>query len=164
MRISIDIELRDVPGELLRALEPIANYGGNIVSIVHLREEKRDKVPVHLIFEIDSQEKLKNILEEYEKRNISVLKVGEAKRRIVITVGIIGHIIDTDLMDTIDRINDIEGALVEDLSLRMSDPEKESSAIFKIVLNDENVKEKFFERLYEIAREKNLLIIKSISD
>ncbi len=164
MRISIDIELRDVPGELLRALEPIANYGGNIVSIVHLREEKKDKVPVHLIFEIDSQEKLKKILEEYDRRDISVLKVGEAKKRIIVTVGIVGHIIDTDLMDTIDRINEIEGALVEDLSLRMSDPEKESSAIFKVVLSDEMFKEKFFERLYEIAREKNLLIIKSISD
>ncbi len=164
MRISIDIELKDVPGELLRALEPIASYGGNIVSIVHLREEKKDKVPVHLIFEIDSQEKLKKILEEYEKRDISVLKIGEAKRRIVVTVGVVGHIIDTDLMDTIDRINEVEGALVEDLSLRMSDPEKESSAIFKVVLSDEEIKEKFFERLYEIAREKDLLIIKSISD
>jgi ACT domain-containing protein len=37
MRINADLQLKDVPGQLVRALMPIAEAGGNIVSIVHER-------------------------------------------------------------------------------------------------------------------------------
>lgn len=40
--ITIDIELKDKPGELLRVLTPISKYGANVISIIHSREEKEE--------------------------------------------------------------------------------------------------------------------------
>ena len=165
MRVNLEVNLRDIPGELLRVLEPIAKYGGNIVSIIHLRDrllKPNQRVKVNLIVEVPSQKSLENIIKEIESRGIFISKVGEVKRRRIITVALVGHIVDTDLRDTIDRINDLKYALVEDVSLSMPSPEKESSAIFEISLDEGINLKKFYEELERICKEKNLLIIREI--
>ncbi len=165
MRINLEVNLRDIPGELLRVLDPIAKYGGNIVSIIHLRErllKPSQRVKVNLIVEVPSQKALENMIKEIEEKGIIVSKVGEVKKKRIVTVALVGHIVDTDLRDTIDRINDLKYALVEDVSLSMPSPEKESSAIFEISL-DENVDlAKFYKELEKICKEKNLLLIREI--
>lgn len=162
MKISLDVVLKDIPGQLVKALEPISSYGGNIISIVHLREEVTGgRVPVHVTLEVEPP-RLEKILRELEDRDIWVSKVGEVRKKEKLKVLLIGHIVDTDARDTIDRINDIKGAMVADLALAMPHPEKESSARMDIEVSGDNVAEKVIERLEEIAREKNLIVIKSI--
>jgi ACT domain-containing protein len=155
--------LKDVPGQLVRALEPISEYGGNIISIVHMREDlKGGRVPVHVTFEIEDSRKLNRVVEELEKRDIWVSKLGEAKKKEKITLVLTGHIVDTDLRDTIDRLNEIPGVMVADVSLSMPHPEKESSARLDIEVSGLENAKVALERLEEIAREKDLFIIKSL--
>lgn len=162
MKISLDVVLKDIPGQLVQALEPISSYGGNIISIIHLREELTGgRVPVHVTLEVEPH-RLERILRELEDRDIWVSKVGEVRKKEKLKVLLIGHIVDTDARDTIDRINEIRGAMVADLALAMPHPEKESSARMDIEVSGDDVAEKVIERLEEIAKEKNLLVIKSI--
>lgn len=73
--ITIDIELKDKPGELLRVLTPISKYGANVISIIHSREEKRGgKVPVRIVIDVDDKDKLKKILEDLEKEGAIIKK------------------------------------------------------------------------------------------
>lgn len=163
MKISLDVVLKDVPGQLVRALEPISQHGGNIISIVHMREELTGgRVPVHVTIEVD-QRKLDKILEELENRDVWVSKVGEVRKKENIKVILIGHIVDTDARDTIDRINEIKGAMVADLALAMPHPEKESSARMDIEVSGSDTAKKVMARLEKIAREKKFAIIKSIN-
>ena len=39
MKINADIYVKDVPGTLVSSLEPISTLGGNIVGVVHNREQ-----------------------------------------------------------------------------------------------------------------------------
>ncbi|MFQ5815509.1 MAG: hypothetical protein ACE5G7_03325 [Candidatus Hydrothermarchaeaceae archaeon] len=161
MKVGLDIVLKDIPGQLVRALEPISLFGGNIVSIVHLREDiKGGRVPVHVVLEVEG-ESLEKILEELESRDIWVSKVGEVKKQ-EITVVLIGHVVDTDLRETIDRINEIQGAMVLDLSLAMPHPEKESSARMDIEIADPKKVKRVLSKLEEVARKKDLLVVKSL--
>jgi|Deesub1362A_J573_1020465.scaffolds.fasta_scaffold00051_78 ACT domain-containing protein len=163
MKVSLDMVLKDIPGQLVKALEPISEYGGNIISIVHLREAiKGGRVPVHITFEVKDPDRLNKIVNELEKRDIWVSKLGEVKRKEKIVVVITGHIVDTDLRDTIDRLNEIEGVMVADVALAMPDPEKESSARMEIEVSGHAKVKKALERLEEIAEEKDLFIIKSL--
>ncbi|WP_457612184.1 ACT domain-containing protein [Methanocaldococcus sp.] len=155
--ISIDIELNDKPGELLKILTPISKYKANIISIIHSREEKvGNRVPIRIVLDTD-KETLKKIIEEIEKIAI-VKKVDGEERDIYLDVVVIGHVVDTDIKDTIDRINNI--GLVEDLDLIMPHPEKESSAMMRIILKKDKIKD-IFELFEELEKEKNLLFIKS---
>lgn len=162
MRISLRIELKDKPGQLIRAIEPISKYGGNIVSIVHVREETRgERVPVHLIFTIEDRKSLEKILDELERRDVLISKIGEEKKKEVISMVLIGHIVDSDLKDTVDRINST-GAKVVDLDLIMPHPEKESSARLGVEVYGEEQKEMVLKVVDEVAREKDFLVIRAL--
>lgn len=157
--ITLDLELKDIPGELIKALTPISKLGANIISVIHLREQKSNgRVPVKVVVDNVDNEKLKKIVDELEKHDVIVAKIGNDERKINLDVVVIGHVVDTDVRNTIDRINEI--GLVVDLDLVMPDPFKESSARMRIVIDKEKLEE-LYNLLDKISKEKDLLFIKS---
>ncbi|MFQ5800292.1 MAG: ACT domain-containing protein [Candidatus Hydrothermarchaeales archaeon] len=164
MRIELDVELKDRPGQLVRALEPISRLGGNIISVVHIREEltKRGRVPVHFTIDVENGGILERILEELGERDIWISKVGEVKKKERIKVILIGHVVDTDIRDTIDRLNEIPGIMVADMALSMPNPQEETSALMDIEASRPEKIKTAISELESIAHEKSLVVIKSL--
>ncbi|HIQ32965.1 MAG TPA: ACT domain-containing protein [Methanothermococcus okinawensis] len=157
--ILLDLELKDSPGELLKALTPISEMGINIHSVIHLREKKSDgKVPVRIVLEDLDEETLERIVERLEESGIVVTKVNNKVRKMDVDVVVIGHVVDTDIRDTIDRLN--KYGLVVDLDLTMPHPFKESSARMRIVVDSKNL-EDLCREMEKLSKEKDLLFIKS---
>lgn len=163
MIVSMTLELKDIPGQLVLALAPISELHGNIMSVVHQHEEKtpRGTIPVQITFEID-QGVLAELIGRLEKSGVGVARVGEERLRSSVSVVLIGHIIHSDIGDTIDRIDKTGFAEVVYLSLSMPAIEKTSSAY--LVINAEGEKElkNALEILREVARKKDLLMIEPI--
>lgn len=157
------LELKDIPGQLVLALAPISELHGNIMSVVHQHEEKtpRGTIPVQVTFEID-QGVLDELIEKLEKSGVGVARVGEERLRSSISVVLIGHIIHSDIGDTIDRIDSTGFAEVVDLSLSMPAIEKTSSAYLVINAEGENELKNALEILREVAIKKDLLMIEPI--
>ena len=157
--ITLDLELKDIPGELIRALTPISNMGVNIFSVIHLREKKTDgRVPVRVVINDIDSKLLNEVIAKLENIDIIATKVNESIRKTDIDIVVVGHVVDTDVRDTIDRIN--EFGLVVDLDLSMPDPYKESSARMKVIIETDKLKD-LCNELDKISKEKNLLFIKS---
>jgi len=164
MRIELDVELLDKPGQLIKALEPISRLGGNLISVIHLRETltKRGRVPVHIIVSLENLETLETLLTELEENDVWVHKVDEVRRKKRLTILLIGHVVDTDIRDTIDRLNNITGVLVADMSLSMPHPEKETSALMDLEISNPKKLAVALDELDLIAREKELTLVKSL--
>lgn len=159
MKIDMIVRMEDIPGSLIKVIEPISLHGGNIKSVLHLRSEK-DYIPVQILFEIDDRKSLEMIKNEISAR-ISEIKI-EGKsyyKKETKTFMMIGHIIDTNVRDTIDRLNKI--GLVNDLSIVMPDPDKESSVLMKVDV-DSSDESMLMDELKEICDEKKILLIKSV--
>lgn len=163
MRLSMDLELQDIPGQLVLSLEPFKTYKGNIISVVHHRDRKTPmgKIPVRLVFEIDKPniDKVKNQL---EKNGIIVARVGEDRFVEEMSVLLVGHVVDTDLGDTINRIDSTGFAEVEDLCLKMPGIDDPSSAYMRIRATGKEEIEKSLSILREVGLQKNLLVIEPI--
>ena len=163
MIVSMTLELKDIPGQLVLALAPISELHGNIMSVVHQHEEKtpRGTIPVQVTFEID-QSVLDELIEKLETSGVRVARVGEERLRSSVSVVLIGHIIHSDIGDTIDKIDKTGFAEVVDLSLSMPAIERTSSAY--LVINAVGIKElkKALEVLREVAAKKELLMIEPI--
>lgn len=164
MLIRLEMELEDIPGQLVKALEPISRYGGNIQSIMHQRERKTPlgRLPVMLIFEIGERARLKRILAALRAMGVQITRIGEREGAVRTTVLLIGHIIHTDVRDTIDRLNALKGVMVSDLSLAMGAPGQESAARMTIVADDEKHTNLALSRMQQIADRKELLMITSL--
>ena len=163
MRVSMDIELKDVPGQLLLALNPISELKGNLISVVHHHENHtpRGLIPVQVVFDI-KPENLDIVISRLEESGVEVARVGEERFFEHIAVILIGHIVHTDIQDTIDRIDRTGYAEVVDLSLSMPRIENPSSAYLKIDAVGKKELKDAISLLKSVAAEKDLLIIEPI--
>jgi ACT domain-containing protein len=161
----MDLELKDTPGQLIHVLTPMSDLGGNILSIVHHHDKKtfRNTVPVYVIFDIE-EHKLEELQEGLEKNGVTVVRMGKMRLRARAHILLIGHIIHTDLRQTIDRIDSTGFAEVQDLSLSMPAIDGPSSAIVTIMATGNEELKTSIAILKEIAERKDLLVIVPIDD
>jgi ACT domain-containing protein/aminoglycoside phosphotransferase (APT) family kinase protein len=115
---TVRLELVDRPGELLRALEPIADNGGNLLSIFHERGNltPRGRIPVEVDLEA-TPERFDVIVDALRDEEINVIQAGADRYGEAVTLVLVGHIVETDLSNTLDRIEAATRASVTDFSL-----------------------------------------------
>lgn len=162
MRLNLVLELLDVPGQLLDALEPIGKLGANIVTVIHQRDVKTERgtIPVHLTLEGD-EETLKRVLNTIENNDIQIIEVDGVVKKETITTILIGNIVDQDLKETVRELNCIEGVRVADLSLKMSDnPENSASRI--VIETDYGRKNELMQNIKEFGKSKGFLVINEV--
>ncbi len=164
MLVKMVMELEDVPGQLIKGLEPIARFGGNIKSIMHQRERKTPlgRLPVMLIFEVRDRAMLKRILGALKEQGVRVTQLGEREGEVRNVVLLIGHIVHTDIRHTIDQLNAIKGVMVSDLNLAVGSAGRESSARMTIAADDKERANAAISRLRSLADSKKLLLLTSI--
>ncbi len=163
MRITLDLEIKDVPGELIKVLHPISDHGGNIISIVHNRDKStpRGRVPVKITFEID-RKLFEGVMRDLKDREIDIIRVGEQRLLEKKTVLLIGHIVHTDLTDTIDRIDSTGFAEVVDLQLTMPDLNYPSAALVTVSATGKKELGKALEILKDVGKKKKILVIEPV--
>ena len=161
----MDLELKDTPGQLMHVLTPISDLGGNITSVVHHHDKKtfRNTVPVSVILEIDEQT-LGELQDGLEQNGVTIVRVGKMRLRATTHILLIGHIIHTDLRDTIDEIDATGFAEVQDLSLSMPAIDGPSSAVITIMATGDKELKTSTGILRQIAERKDLLIIEPLDE
>jgi ACT domain-containing protein len=161
----MDLELQDTPGQLMHVLTPISDLGGNIASIVHHHDKKtfRNTVPVSVIFDIE-EHRLKELQDGLERNGATIVRIGKMRLRSRAHILLIGHIIHTDLRDTVDEIDGTGYAEVQDLSLSMPAIDGPSSAVITIMATGDDELKKSIGILRKIAERKELLVIEPLDE
>ena len=161
MRLNLVLEVLDVPGQLLDALEPIGKLGANIVTVIHQRDVKTERgtIPVHITIEGD-KETLKTVLQSMEERKIQIMEVDGVVRKEEVTTVIIGNV-EQVLEESVGSLDKIDGVKIVDLDLKMSDYPDQSAS--KIVLEaDYGKKKDLLKRIKEVGNSKGFLVINEV--
>jgi ACT domain-containing protein len=163
MRLSMDLELQDVPGQLIMALQPLKDNKANIISVVHNRDRKTPTgmIPVRVVVEMDGS-KIEIVKIQLKETGVSVVRAGEDRLIEKVPVVLVGHILHSDLGDTIDRIDSTGFAEVVDLDLIMPGIEEPSTAYLKIRATGKDEIQKALAVLRAVGAEKKLLVIEPI--
>jgi ACT domain-containing protein len=163
MKISMDIELKDIPGQLVLALKPVSDFGGNILSVLHQRDKKTPsgRIPVQLVFEIEER-RLDKLVEGLKERGVNVVRIGKERLKESMVVLLIGHIVHSDIRKMIDSIDSTGFAEVVELSLSMPGVDKKSSASVTLsAIGTEELKEAL-NILERTVNKKGIMVISSI--
>lgn len=163
MKVSMDMELQDIPGQLVRALTPVSDLGGNILSVVHQRDKKTPagRIPVRLVVEMDER-RLEKLLALLGERGVNVVRTGEERLKESMVVLLIGHIVHSDLRETIDCIDSTGFAEVVALSLSMPGVNEESSASVTISAIGKTELREALNILEHTAKRKEIMLISPI--
>ena len=163
MKISMDIELEDIPGQLVHALEPVSDFGGNILSVLHQRDKKTPsgRVPVQLVVEIE-EKRLDKLVDGLKGKGMNVVRIGKERLKESMVVLLIGHIVHSDMRETIDSIDRTGFAEVVKLSLSMPGVDKKSSASVTLSAIGEDELNEALAILEEATNKKDIMVISSI--
>src|SRR6056297_691568 len=92
---TVRLELVDEPGELLRTLEPIADNGGNLLSIFHERGSltPRGHIPVEVDLEC-APERFVQIIEALRDAGVTVIAADAERYGEAVTVLLVGDLVE----------------------------------------------------------------------
>ncbi|MXR52061.1 amino acid-binding protein [Halovenus sp. WSH3] len=160
---TVRLELVDRPGELLRALEPIAEQGGNLLSIFHERGNltPRGDIPVEVDLEATPGQ-FDSIVDALREAGINVIQAGAEQYSDELTIVLVGHLVDTDLSDTLTQIQDATGASVRDFSLSAPEGEEEESSARLRLATQKGRADDVIETIREIADQKALRVVEPL--
>jgi ACT domain-containing protein len=159
---TVRLELVDRPGELLRALEPIAQQGGNLRSIFHERGNvtPRGQIPV----EVDlgaTPDQFEGIVDALRQSDITIIQAGQDRYTEEFVALLVGDLVSADLSGTLEAVQSESGASVRDFSL--TGPEGEvSSARLRLAAESGSV-ETTLDSLREIAAARNLQLVEPLA-
>jgi ACT domain-containing protein len=131
--------------------------------VVHHHEKRtpRGTIPVQVVFET-KPDNLSQIISSLEESGIGIVRIDEKRYFEHGAVLLIGHIVHTDIQDTIDTIDNTGYAEVVDLNLSMPKIKMPSSASLKIDAVSKEHLTQAIDILKDIAKKKDLLVIEPI--
>ncbi|QSG10697.1 ACT-domain-containing protein, predicted allosteric regulator of homoserine dehydrogenase [Halapricum desulfuricans] len=161
---TVRLELVDEPGELLRALEPIADNGGNLLSIFHERGNvtPRGRIPVEVDLEA-TPERFETIVEALREAGVNVVQAGQERYSEELTIVLVGHLVDTDLSDTLSRLRTEANSRVADLSLSAPEGTDDESSARLRLKTDQGAVEETLAAVRTVADEKELRVIEPLA-
>ncbi|SIQ75495.1 ACT domain-containing protein [Haladaptatus litoreus] len=162
---TVRLELADEPGELLHALEPIAEYGGNLLSVFHERGSltPRGHIPVEVDLECPP-DRFDAIVSALREASVNVIRAGAERYDEEITVVFTGHIIDTDISDTLSRITTESNTSVVDISLSAPEGTSDVSSARLRLATDSADTADVLDTVTQIADEKELRVIAPLTE
>ncbi|SEH57545.1 ACT domain-containing protein [Halopenitus malekzadehii] len=161
---TLRLELVDEPGELLRSLQPIADNGGNLLSIFHERGNvtPRGHVPVEVDIEA-TPDRFEKIVDALHDAGINVVQAGTERYSEGLTIVLSGDVIETDLSDTLSRIQASANATVTDLSLSAPEGTADTSSARLDIAAESGATDSVLEGIREVAEEKDLRLIEPLT-
>lgn len=161
---TIRLELVDEPGELLRALGPIANNGGNLLSIFHERGNltPRGHIPVEVDLEA-TPERFDDIVEALRDAGVNVIQAGAERYSEELTVILVGQLVQTDLSDTLSAIQDGTDASVTDVSLSAPEGTDNGASARLRLATQSGETETVLSSVRSVAAEKDLRVIEPLT-
>lgn len=159
------LEMRDAPGQLVAALKPISDLGGNIIAVIHQRDpgSRSEVLGVQIVLDLP-QDRLSDLTDLIRSQGVNILRVNEERLLCTRAVIMIGHLIHTDLGGTVDAIDRTGFAEVTGLTIRMPAIDQRSSARFTIRSVNREHMEDAIAILRTVAREKGLLMIEPMGE
>ena len=161
--INLEVRLPDYPGTLIQLIEPVSNNGGNIYSILHYHDKKiNNMIPVSITFTLCDDIRdisLKKIQEDLKEKNIPIDKITLGIPTKALVVLLTGHVFDTDVVDTIKRL-DAKGVKTSNLQAKFTDLKEVSNVKLKLEIPESMKEKEIIQELNKICEEKGLSLIR----
>lgn len=159
------LEMKDSPGQLVAALKPISDVGGNIIAVIHQREPDldNDTLNVQIVLELP-EGRLEKLIHLLKEQGVHIQRIGEERLLYKRTVIMIGHLMHTDLSDTVDQIDSTGFAEVSELSMSMPAVNERSSSRITIRAVSKDDMAAAIAILRRVSRQKSLLLIEPLEN
>jgi ACT domain-containing protein len=159
------LEMKDSPGQLVAALKPISEVGGNIIAVIHQRDPdlSDDTLNVQIVLELPKG-RLDNLKELLKGQGVHIQRIDEERLLYQRTVILIGHLMHTGFSDTVDQIDSTGFAEVTEVAMSMPGVNERSSSRITIRAVSRDDMEAALAILRRVSQQKSLLMIEPLEN
>lgn len=159
------LEMKDSPGQLVAALQPISDVGGNIIAVIHQRDPDpdNDTLNVQIVLELPKG-RLDSLVSLLKEQGVHIQRIGEERLLFTRTVILIGHLMHTGFADTFDQIDSTGFAEMTELVMSMPAINERSSSRITIKAVSRDDMEAALAILRRVSQQKSLLMIEPLED
>ncbi len=163
MRVNADLYVKDVPGQLVAALEPVSIMEGNIVGVVHHRDQvMNDRIGINITFDLTDKDRLEKLMAIWKDRDVRVSRIGSVVETFPMDYLLIGQISPSQLETMLDEVRDMLG--MESLDIRYSSVMESGSrtALINAKFTSEANLRKAEDLIQELVRDKDILAVRGL--
>jgi len=162
MKMELEVELRDVPGQLSFVLDRVSEHGGNIDSVIHRRADARGEwVPVKVVLEIAPARAHR--LVEALKEKVRVLQAaGEAAGHPLVLM-LVGHVFDNRFDEFLDLLAR-GGCQVHRVQAEMTNKERPSAVFIDLTGGRQEDTREVVRQVEAMAAERGLTVLRSLPE
>ncbi|MDR2866207.1 MAG: homoserine dehydrogenase [Methanomassiliicoccaceae archaeon] len=164
MMVNADIFVKDVPGQLVGSLEPISLVDGNIVGVVHNRENVvNGRIGVNITFEIGSAEDLEKLKAIWKGKDILISQISSVIETFPMEYVLIGDIGPAQIEKLIGNAE--KTVALESVDVRFSSrtSDKKRTAMISAHVRSEDDLRKLNVFMISACRKANIVCIRSVS-
>ncbi|MDR0888255.1 MAG: homoserine dehydrogenase [Candidatus Methanoplasma sp.] len=108
MMVNAELYVKDLPGQLVGSLTPISLVNGNIVGVVHDREQiVNNRICVNVTFEIGSNSELDQLKSIWKSKDILIARMGSIYETFSVEYMLIGKFSAAYVEELIDQASGI---------------------------------------------------------
>jgi len=165
VQVSMKLEMKDSPGQLVAALKPISDVGGNIIAVIHHRDPDTSQHTLNVQIVLALPEgRLDKLIALLKEQDVHIQRIGKERLVYKRTVILIGHLMHTDLSDTVDHIDTTGFAEVCEMAMSMpAINERSTSRVTIKAINREDM-DQALAILRLVAKQKSLLLIEPLEE
>ena len=138
MIVNADIFVKDVPGQLVGSLEPISLVNGNIVGVVHNRDNiVNGRIGVNITFEVGSAEELERLKAIWKKRDMVISRMGSVTETFPLEYVLIGGMGMSQIEKLMEKAGKVVGIESVDIRYSSNTSENERTAMISVNVRSE---------------------------
>lgn len=161
MLVNADIYVKDVPGQLIEALEPLSTVDANIIGIVHSREQTiSGRIAVNLTFDIE-QNMIKRLKEMWKKKDVIVARIGSAIDICNLEFVIVGNMNASIVDDVISSCEERIEILSKNMKISFNNSGR-NSCMVTLGVKDEESLASLDKYVSEECRRRDLLYVRGV--
>jgi ACT domain-containing protein len=163
MMVNAQLYVRDLPGRLVDSLEPISVVNGNIVGVVHDREQTvNQRICIDVTFEIKGAHELDQLKEIWKKKDVMIAKIGSVYKTFTMEYLLIGKFRASFIESLIDEASN--NISIESVDVNFSSKNATSTRTVMIsaeIMSEKDLK-KFDAFLMDACRKSNIVCVRGL--
>jgi len=162
MKINADIYVKDVPGQLVASLQPISTYDGNIIGVVHNREQViSGRILVNIIFDMDKPN-IERLKKEWRSKDVIIVKMDEAVESYPMDYMLVGELTASFIEDLMSRASKDIPLQSIDVGYSSKGNSSSRTAMISVTVNTKEDLRKLSVFMSEEAKRTNLTYISGV--
>lgn len=141
MMVNAELYVKDLPGQLVSSLEPISLVDGNIVGVVHDREQIiNQRIRINVTFEIKGAIELDKLKDIWKKRDVLIARMGSVFETHTIEYMLVGEFTASYIENLIDEASNMISFESVDVSYSSKNAQSKRTAMITAeVLTEEDL-------------------------